>query len=123
MISESTVKVSVVNAIRKEGGYARRIEDKFTVGMPDLILIPLECPVVWVEVKLTRGSFFAPSPRQFIELVKLNRPPHSVSLVMAWKDGHLYVSTPKETVYLEDCFKQEKDETVGSLIRRALANG
>lgn len=123
MISEATVKVAIVNAIRKEGGYARRIEDKFTVGMPDLVLIPLGCPVVWVEVKLTKGNQFAPSPRQFIELVKLDRPPHSMSLVMAWKESRLYVSIPKETVYLEDCFKQEKGEAIGDLIRRAIANG
>jgi hypothetical protein len=121
-IREAKIKAELAKAIRKEGGYARRIEDKFTVGMPDMVLIPLECPVIWAELKIVTGYVFHPTPRQFVELVRLSRPPHSVGLLIGFKDT-LYVSLPKETVHLEDCFKQEPGESPGSLIRRAIANG
>ena len=116
--SESDVKRDIVNVIRFEGGYARRIEDKFSVGMPDMILIPMRCPVIWAEVKIITGITFGPSPRQLVELRKLQRPPHSYSVVIGYKDGTHYISEPHLEVNLQACISQNPDETLGHMIRR-----
>jgi len=117
---EAEVKRKIVDSVRADGGYARRIEDKFTVGMPDVVLIPVQCPVVWIEVKLVPGQLFHPSMRQFVELNKLRRAPHSTSFVVGWKRNLLYISRPKMDIHLDQCIEQLPGETVTSLIRRAI---
>ncbi len=47
--------VAEVNALR--GGYARRIEDRFAVGMLDLIIKLPDVPLVFAEAKLINGNF------------------------------------------------------------------
>ena len=119
---ESDIKRGIVDAIRAVGGYARRIEDQFTVGMPDLVLIPMKCPVVWAEVKMITGCSFGPTPRQLIELNKLQRSPYSIPMVIGWKRGIHYISPPKATIRLEECDEQQENETIGNFIRRALSH-
>jgi hypothetical protein len=121
-LKESAIKLQMVREIQGEGGYGRRIEDRFSVGMPDLVLIPMNGPVVWVEVKIVRGNILAPTPRQSIELRRLHRPPHSTSYLVGWKEGVLYIVPPPgaEGVNISDCMKMNRDETVGELIRRAM---
>jgi hypothetical protein len=121
-MNESDVKRKIVDAIRAEGGYARRIEDQFSVGMPDLILIPRACPVVWAEVKIVDGNVFGPTPRQLIELEKLQRSPYSVPMVIGWKRGIHYISPPGLKIRLGECDEQREDETIGDFIRRALSH-
>ncbi len=115
---ESDVKRDIVNVIRFEGGYARRIEDKFSVGMPDLVLIPMRCPVTWAEVKIIRSTTFGPSPRQLVELQKLHKPPYSFPIVIGYKDGTHYISGPQLEINIHECVTQELGETIGHLIRR-----
>lgn len=118
---ESDVKADIVARIKHEGGYGRRIEDKFAVGVPDTVLIPKLCPVIWVEVKVMRDvNMLRPTPRQLIELIRLHRPPHSISFMIGWKDGVLYITPPSEGTHIQHCIKQLPTETVGDLIRRAL---
>lgn len=117
---ESAVKSDIVRAIRKEGGYARRIEDKFTVGMPDLILIPLQCPVIFAEAKVVRDNMFGPTARQFIELTKTQIPPHATSLLIGWKDEIHAIAWPHESVDFRECFQQYPNEPIGNCIRRFL---
>lgn len=121
-MNESECKRRIVEAIRGEGGYARRIEDQYSVGMPDLVLIPRNCPVVWAEVKMVMHNIFGPTPRQLIELQKLQRSPYSVPMVIGWKRGIHYISPPKEVIRLEECDEQRQDETMGDFIRRALTH-
>jgi len=121
-MTESDVKRKIVNSIREEGGYARRIEDQFSVGMPDLVLMPLRCPVVWAEVKVVEGYTFAPTRRQLIELTKLRRPPYSIPMMIGYKRGIYYISPPKEKIKLEDCDEQHENETISDLIRRVLSH-
>ena len=121
-MNESGVKSAIVKAIRDEGGYARRIEDQFSVGMPDLVLIPNRCPVVWAEVKLVSGRTFHPTQRQLIELHRLYRSPYSIPIMIGWKAGTHYISPPKITARLEECDAQEDGESIGDFIRRALSH-
>ena len=121
-MNESDVKRDIVKAVRAEDGYARRIEDRFSVGMPDLVLMPVRCPVVWAEAKIVLGYIFGPTRRQLIELQKLHRPPYSISMMIGWKDGKLFISAPKIKIHLEQCDKQEDGETVSDFIRRSLSH-
>jgi hypothetical protein len=118
-MSESFVKRNIVKTVRAEGGYARRIEDQFSVGMPDLVLIPLGCPVIWAEVKLVPGNTFGPTPRQLIELTKLHHPPYSLSIMIGSKNGVLYLSRPQAKIKLEGCIVQQQ-ESISDLIRRSI---
>ena len=121
-MNESDVKRKIVESIHKEQGYARRIEDQFSVGMPDLVLIPLHCPVVWAEVKMVSGRQFGPTMRQLVELMRLKRPPHSIPIMIGYKEGVHYISPPRKAVSLYECYKQEPRESIGDLIRRALSH-
>jgi hypothetical protein len=116
---ESEVKLLIVKDIRREGGYARRIEDRFSVGAPDLVTIPLNCCVVWLEVKVPTGNILRPSDRQYIELLKLQVPPHSTSFVMGWKNERFYISPPSKGTHLNMCLEKGLTETMSEFIRRA----
>lgn len=117
---ESDVKEDIVRSIRKEGGYARRVEDRFSVGQPDLFLVPKLCPAMWVEVKVLRGNVLRPTPRQLIELTRLFRPPHCTSFMLGWKEGVLYIAPPSEGENTINCIAQRSNESVGDLIRKAI---
>jgi len=104
-VNEASVKGMMVKSVRNAGGYARRIEDQFLVGMPDTILIPLNCPVFFAEVKIVKGQQLAPSPRQYIEMDRINRPSeHAIAILIGWKDKTFYFSETVQVIKLTDCF-------------------
>lgn len=70
-MKESDFKGEIVKKIRAEGGYGRRIEDQFAVGIFDVILIPKGGPVFFVEAKVIRSSNWGASTRQMIELQRV----------------------------------------------------
>lgn len=119
-LRESEVKFNIVRDIRKEGGYARRIEDRFSVGSPDLITIPLGSLVVWLEVKVVRGNLLEPEARQLVELKRLRIPPHSTTFLIGWKAGIHFISPPVDKIHIDDCIKQKPNERMGDFIRRAI---
>lgn len=69
--SEADIKRDVIAALKKEGGYGRRIEDQYSVGMPDTILIPKGGPVFFAEFKIIRAANWGATPRQFEELRRI----------------------------------------------------
>lgn len=81
-MNEADFKRQFIKDIRAEGGYGRRIEDAYSVGFPDMILRPKGLPVLFVEAKVFEHLKFKPSPRQYVELMRLHEPPHSYGLVM-----------------------------------------
>lgn len=81
MRTESTVKAEMVRKARLSSWYARRFEDQYAVGIPDLTLIPVGGPVYWIEMKLLKGTTFGPTPRQAEELVRLSKTDVVVALV------------------------------------------
>ena len=118
-MNESSIKRIIVDVIRSENGYARRIEDMFSVGMPDLILIPIRCPCIWAEVKIIKGQSFGPTERQLVELERLRRVPYSLGMMLGWKEGVLYSSKPKLKIHISECDEQHKDEKLSDFIRRS----
>lgn len=91
--TESEVKTDMVARIRKAGGYARRIEDQYAVGMLDTIFI-LNGLTVFCEVKIIRNETFAPTARQWIEGTRIlsARGPLSIPLLVGYQEGHYYIA-------------------------------
>lgn len=118
VMSEADVKRAIVKAFKDRGHYARRIEDSFSVGFPDLILIPQGYPVFFTEVKIVKGLKFGPSPRQYVEMDRLAISKHSVPTLLGWDDGVLLISKHREEVRVIDCVAQQPDENVVDLFKR-----
>lgn len=116
---ESEIKQKIVKSIRMEGGYGRRIEDRFSVGMPDMVLIPRGCPVIWVEAKILLGNILKVDPRQEVELLRLTVAPHSISYMLGWKSGEIYIAPPSSRgMRITECVIKDQKETIGDLFRR-----
>lgn len=103
---EAQIKAVVVKEIQRGGGYARRIEDQYGVGILDLVLVPKGMPVFMVEAKIARGAKFAPSPRQYVELARIESAasPHLFGMLMGWKDGTFYFHEAAKEAILEQCY-------------------
>ena len=89
------------------------------MGMPDLVTVPLECCVVWLEVKVPTGNILRPSDRQYIELEKLRIPPHSTSFVLGWKNEKFYICAPSKGTHLNMCLEKGLTESMTAFIRKA----
>ena len=108
MTLEADVKRTMVKSVRDSGGYARRIEDQFGVGIYDVILIPFGLPVFMAEVKIIRKATFGPTLRQHVELERIRYvgQPHGhvLPLLIGFKDGVYYFSELRIEVKPQDCF-------------------
>jgi len=71
-VNESEFKTKLTKQLRDEGGYGRRFEDQYAVGIPDCMLVPRGGPVFMVEAKVIRASTWGPSPRQTEELKRIS---------------------------------------------------
>jgi|KBSSwiS6_1023812.scaffolds.fasta_scaffold00864_6 hypothetical protein len=105
-MNESTVKTDMVKSIRAAGGYARRIEDRYSVGVLDLIMVPKGYPVFFAEVKIVRGLVFKPTDRQYIEMKRINEcgGEHMFGIAIGYKDGTYYFSEATNHAEIRDCF-------------------
>jgi len=108
MKSEADVKRAMVKAMVAGGGYARRIEDQYGVGIFDVILIPYNLPVFMAEAKLIRGNTFGPTERQYVELVRIENvgaiDKHVIPVMIGWRDDSYYFHKPAKTIDYRDCF-------------------
>jgi hypothetical protein len=106
--------VAQINAI--EGGYARRIEDRFAVGVLDLFIKYPGHDVVMAEGKIIEGNLFAPTERQFEEGMRLGFAGIEPVLI-GWKDGQMYVSEWAKQADYRECFTLERAPYVEILWR------
>lgn len=116
--NEADVKRAVVKEFKSRGHYARRIEDAYSVGFPDLILIPKGYPVFFTEAKIIRGSSFGPSPRQFIEMGRMAISKHSVPTLLGWEDGVHYLHYYAQKVQIVSCVQQHQGESLPDFFKR-----
>lgn len=88
-MDESAFKTKITAKLREEGGYGRRIEDQFAVGIPDMNLVPVGGPFFMVEAKIIRTSTWGATPRQMEELKRLKMcgAPGVLSCEMGWDDA------------------------------------
>jgi hypothetical protein len=94
--------VADVNAL--PGGYARRVEDRFAVGMLDLIIKLPALPWIFAEGKLVDGNLFMPSERQFVEGERIQRAGGGVVLI-GWKSGVMYLSPWIRQADIRTCYR------------------
>lgn len=114
---ESFYKGRMVIEVKREGGYATRIEDQYRLGFPDTILVLPSIGTNFVEVKRFTGLQFAPSPRQHIELDRINSGGGQAFLIGV-KDGihHFHVSA--KICRVENCTVQKDGEPFCDTLRR-----
>jgi hypothetical protein len=111
-MEESDFKRDVVKAFKGRGCYARRIEDLFSVGFPDLVLAIPDCPVFFTEAKIIRKLYFGPTPRQYVELKRLSITRHSQPTLLGFDGSHTYIHPYAERAYLGDCLVRADDEHI-----------
>ena len=107
-MNESDVKRAMVKSLMETGGYARRIEDQYSVGTFDLILMPLGLPVFMAEVKMIKGYTFGPTVRQLLELERVRTAAynggHAIPVMIGYKEGNYYFHEPKASIDCRECF-------------------
>lgn len=117
-MNEADFKRELVKRFKKEGGYARRIEDAYSVGFPDLILIPKGGVVFFCEAKVVRGRSFAPTPRQYVELVRLSVSSHAFPCVLGFDGGLTYLHPYAKICPVADCTVMRDGETLQDFFNR-----
>lgn len=117
--SEGDVKRFIVKEFKARGHYARRIEDQFSVGFPDLVLVMKgDYPVTFAEAKMIRGAKFGPTDRQYVEMTRLAISKHSVPILIGYLDGCFYLHPHAKEAQLINCTTQMADENIVQLIQR-----
>jgi hypothetical protein len=120
---EAWFKGNIVTDIRKAGGYARRVEDQYGVGILDLILSLPETGLILAEAKRFTGRFFEPSPRQYIEMLAVDAG-GGKALLIGVKDDVFYLSGTvrddgvRGRAFIERCAVQQEGETFPQLLQR-----
>ena len=107
---EADVKRNMIKAMKDRGGYGRRIEDQYGVGIVDTVLIPRGLPVFFAEVKIVRAATFGPTPRQWVELQRITEAaeekPHAIPILIGYKveSKTYYFHKPQVVVTCQECF-------------------
>ena len=97
-MTEADFKRAVVRQLLNEGGFARRIEDKFAVGSLDMLLVTRR-HTIYAEAKLLKGIAALPASvaqRHQIQLVNAVRNSTCCALVIGLKDGLVGFGLPGE---------------------------
>ena len=103
-VTEGELKTKMVRDVRSAGGYARRFEDRYAVGLPDVFFAPKGVPGMFAEVKIIDGFKFAPTDRQYIELSRINEHnPFVYGIVIGWKKTFYFTENTRQAD-IRDCF-------------------
>ena len=107
-MNEADRKLNLVKGVKALGGYARRLEDKYALGLLDLVIKLPGHNVVMAEGKLIDGNLFAPTPRQYIEGLDWLRVGVDVVLI-GWQDKWMYISPWVKQADKRVCFGGSPD--------------
>lgn len=92
---EADIKRRAVDTLKAAGWYARRHEDQFGVGFPDMLIRGPNIDAIWAEWKVFDGNVFGPTPRQLLELMRIQQPhPRPCTCVIGYKRGMYYIAEP-----------------------------
>lgn len=92
---EAAYKTQMVKDVITMGGWARRFEDQYTVGQPDCIFILPDRHPCFAEVKRFTGNVFGPSPRQYAELIRIQKSSTKVAAcIIGIKENRFYIANP-----------------------------
>jgi hypothetical protein len=95
---EANLKRDLVRQLLQEGGYGRRIEDKYAVGTLDLLLMTKRF-VIYAEAKIMKGLVTLPiRATQGAEIGRFNRigNPNACALIIGFRDGMIGFGLPGE---------------------------
>lgn len=97
-MDESQLKRALVKSIRAQGGKGHRVEDKYSVGRPDLFLLPAASPPFYIEVKLIHGAKLECTVGQELFLEDYHQPPYLLTGVLGYsvKREILYIGKPEQ---------------------------
>jgi len=102
--SEAEYKRELVAGINKlPGGRARRVEDRWAVGVLDLIIKPPGLPFVMAEGKLIDGFQFGPTEAQWEEGKRWQAAGVECVLI-GWKAGQMYCRQWTQKADCRECF-------------------
>ena len=102
-LNEADHKVKLVKEVRLLGGYARRLEDKYALGLLDLIIKLPGRALLWGEGKLIEGHQFAPTPRQYEEGKSWIKAGAN-ALLIGWQNKTMYISPWVEKADKRECY-------------------
>lgn len=105
-MNESYRKTELVRQAKGWGWYARRIESRGLVGIPDIIMKPPGMGDFWIEAKILHGYSYGPTPRQLVDLLALHDPPNTCAGVLAFEEHPsggvmYYIAAPAEKIHIE----------------------
>jgi hypothetical protein len=101
---ESHYKAKLVAAVNAmPNGYAQRCEDKFAVGVLDMIIKFPRLPIVFAEGKVITGNLLKPSPGQFHRGNRLGDA-GLFAVLIGWKKGAIFISDWKAEAHIDDCW-------------------
>lgn len=91
-MNEAIRKRQLVEAIKAlPGGHARRLEDRYAVGLLDLVFKLPGHPVVFAEGKMVKHQAFGPTDPQYHEGIKWEKS-GAIVLLIGWKGQQMAVS-------------------------------
>ena len=93
----------LVKEVKLLGGHARRLEDRYAVGLLDLVIKLSGHDVVMAEGKIIHGNLFEPTPAQYIEGMKWIKVGVGVVLI-GWQDRGMYISPWVKKADKRECF-------------------
>lgn len=103
MTDEADRKRKLVREINLlPGAYARRIEDRWAVGVLDLVFKLPGHPWIWAEGKIIDGNLFAPTERQLIEGNRIQAT-GTPALLFGWKKSVMFVSPWTKQAHIDQC--------------------
>ena len=113
-MDEALLKRALVKSLRHQGGQAFRIEDKYSVGRPDLFLRAADSPPLFAEVKLVQGAKLVCTVGQELFLEDYHRPPYLLTALIGYsvKRELLYIGKPEQK--LDACLVAPRPERLQS---------
>ena len=112
---EADRKRELVKAVKRLGGQARRLEDRWAVGLLDLVIKLPGQPFIWAEGKLIDGNLFAPTGAQYEEGKKWIKAGTGVVL-LGWQDSLMFISPWVKKADKRECWTSGKGSDADSLL-------
>ena len=97
-MNEADLKRTIVRTLLLEGGWGRRIEDKFAIGTLDMLLMTPR-NVIYAEAKLLKGIVTLPASvaqREAIRRFNAVHNHYAKALVIGYRDKHIGFGLPGE---------------------------
>ncbi len=125
--AELDVQTKIIKSVRRDGGYGRKLSNKFLIGIPDLLVCLLPFVPCYCEVKdlgEVTDKFdvkIETTPKQKYEMELMSKayehsdfhhPTAFVLVALRWRQEHYLVGVPRDTERLNFQFKDKYAWTI-----------